>query len=627
MVKLLEKHGCDFEALDYEQLTPIFYAISSENLELIKHLLSKGVDLEHKDSQDRTPFYWACCQCTCQIVDFLHEQGCNVNALSKLNRSPLTKAAYLGRTDIVKLLLSYDETLFDLPGNKGRTALHNAVWGKAGGREGKIVGSKKQEDCPEAAQLLIERGAEINLKDFDGNTPLAIAAASHADKSICLLLSVGADLDTQNNLGETPLSQASRWGHTEVCKMMMENYDPNPLLKNSINLDCFETAIVNKHLELSIYFLDKLHKKVVEDDLYFNRIIELNTQNPEEEQRHIFLSHLFEIKGEFCLPSLSEDNLSALTKLKDEKILSLLLNYMNIWTAKANDKAFKKIEIMIREAIRLNWIKCCQALFSEYPKDVSDTKWDMNSLGDLETLKDGDLMFLVENFNIDIFTNNEKGESLMHALVRKRNISLLLELLTLLGDIARGKRKTLNHYMVNIDMSYLKDLVITKNRDGYSVLDFALIHKYYEIHSILLQFLGEDLEGSVRVPKYQVIVKSYNTSYIHGQKEILLNKEKQLKELQQRIALDIVDEHEILATKVESKDRDTKSIYKVQQREIDYLKGILLSKDTKEESSKTKGKEKKKTKKDANDNQNQAEVKQNTYLKNGSFTRELLINV
>ncbi len=127
MVKLLERHGCDFEGLDYEHLTPLFFAISSENIELIQYLLDKGANLEQKDTQDRTTFYWACCQCPKSIIEFLYKKGANINALSRLSRSPLTKAAYLGRTDIIRLLLTFPEIIVDLPGNKGCAALHNAV--------------------------------------------------------------------------------------------------------------------------------------------------------------------------------------------------------------------------------------------------------------------------------------------------------------------------------------------------------------------------------------------------------------------------------------------------------------------------------------------------------------------
>ncbi len=47
--------------------------------------------------------------------------------------------------------------------NKGRTALHNAVWGIEGGRDGKRRGHIILEDSPECAQLLLNAGHPIDL--------------------------------------------------------------------------------------------------------------------------------------------------------------------------------------------------------------------------------------------------------------------------------------------------------------------------------------------------------------------------------------------------------------------------------------------------------------------------------
>jgi ankyrin repeat protein len=72
MVKLLEKNGADLESLDFEQMTPIYYAIKSEKIDMIEYLLSKKVYLEHKEFQDRTPFYCACSICTPATIEYLY---------------------------------------------------------------------------------------------------------------------------------------------------------------------------------------------------------------------------------------------------------------------------------------------------------------------------------------------------------------------------------------------------------------------------------------------------------------------------------------------------------------------------------------------------------------------------
>ena len=53
MCKLLDEYGFDWESENLENVTPIFQAIESKNLELISFLHSKKVNLEHQDFQNR----------------------------------------------------------------------------------------------------------------------------------------------------------------------------------------------------------------------------------------------------------------------------------------------------------------------------------------------------------------------------------------------------------------------------------------------------------------------------------------------------------------------------------------------------------------------------------------------
>ena len=63
MAKLLIANGADIESEDSEQMTAAFYAVASENTDLVDYFFEKGADYEHADCQNRTPFYWACCEC------------------------------------------------------------------------------------------------------------------------------------------------------------------------------------------------------------------------------------------------------------------------------------------------------------------------------------------------------------------------------------------------------------------------------------------------------------------------------------------------------------------------------------------------------------------------------------
>ena len=135
MCKILDSFNANWEAEDGEKMSPIFYAIQSGNLEVVKYLVEEiKVNIEKRDIQSRTPIYWACTNGDFTIIDYLYKSGCNINHKSELGRTALSKSCYLGRKDIVSYLLSCEGIDMFSQCKKGRTALHNAVFGPKGGR-------------------------------------------------------------------------------------------------------------------------------------------------------------------------------------------------------------------------------------------------------------------------------------------------------------------------------------------------------------------------------------------------------------------------------------------------------------------------------------------------------------
>ena len=71
-------------------------------------------------------------------------------------------------------------------------------------------------------KLLLEKGAEIEAKDNDGNTPLHSASIREHLEVVKLLLEKGADVNAKSNAGQTPLHSASMDEYTEVMKLLLE---------------------------------------------------------------------------------------------------------------------------------------------------------------------------------------------------------------------------------------------------------------------------------------------------------------------------------------------------------------------------------------------------------------------
>ncbi|XP_056282912.1 60 kDa lysophospholipase isoform X3 [Pseudoliparis swirei] len=72
----------------------------------------------------------------------------------------------------------------------------------------------------EALEALKEMGTNLCLSDYDGRTPLHIAACEGHLKLVEYLLSHGATVYAKDRYGDTPLSNAVRFRHKEVVKLL-----------------------------------------------------------------------------------------------------------------------------------------------------------------------------------------------------------------------------------------------------------------------------------------------------------------------------------------------------------------------------------------------------------------------
>ncbi|MCJ1386589.1 hypothetical protein MMC17_009715 [Xylographa soralifera] len=154
------------------------------------------------DSQGRSPLSWAAARGDSQKVKILLEYGANSNLADRQNNSPLH---YSKTATCSELLLRHGADVLSR-NCWGATALHTVCRGNG--------------DLSLLAFLLTS-GADPNLRDHDGQTPLHDAALKSNTACINSLIAHGADVNVINISGDSPLRFALMFNaHDSLCSMI-----------------------------------------------------------------------------------------------------------------------------------------------------------------------------------------------------------------------------------------------------------------------------------------------------------------------------------------------------------------------------------------------------------------------
>ncbi|PPE01923.1 hypothetical protein GOBAR_DD01063 [Gossypium barbadense] len=141
-----------------------------------------------------------------------------VNGIDEEGWAPIHSAASIGNLEIMEILLSKGANV-NVKNDGGRTALHYAAskgWLKIAelliSHGAKINSKDKASSTGKSAlcELLIEEGAEVEATDRAGQTPLMSAVICQNKEVALLLIRHGADVDIEDKEGYTVLGLASK---------------------------------------------------------------------------------------------------------------------------------------------------------------------------------------------------------------------------------------------------------------------------------------------------------------------------------------------------------------------------------------------------------------------------------
>ena len=122
------------------------------------------------------------------------------------NPTGLQVAAMKGHKEMARILIGNGAEL-NVADKRGETPLH---WAAQGGHK-------------EVGRLLIENRADVNVADEYGRTPLHEAIKNDKKEVARLLIESGAEVNMADKDGETPLHKGAIRGHQEVAQFLIEN--------------------------------------------------------------------------------------------------------------------------------------------------------------------------------------------------------------------------------------------------------------------------------------------------------------------------------------------------------------------------------------------------------------------
>jgi ankyrin repeat protein len=180
VVRRLIQQGVRINARDQRGRTALMAATQRNRVDVARFLIQEGADVNAKDFIQDTPYLYAAAEGRIEILKMTLAAGADLKDINRYAGTGLIPAAHRGHVEAVRLLLATPVDK-DHVNNLGWTALLEAiVLGDGGPRHTEIV------------RLLVEAGANVNIADRDGVTPLAHATRRNYSEMVRILTAKGA---------------------------------------------------------------------------------------------------------------------------------------------------------------------------------------------------------------------------------------------------------------------------------------------------------------------------------------------------------------------------------------------------------------------------------------------------
>lgn len=174
-------NGAEINARDARGRTPVMAATHGNQVETVRALLGAGADINIRDNRMDNPFLYAGAEGLLDILKLTINADADTRLTNRFGGTALIPAAERGHVEIVTELLTRTDVNVNHINNLGWTALLEA-----------IILSNGDERHQQIVQLLVDHGADVQIADRDGVTPLRHARARGFTEIERILINAGA---------------------------------------------------------------------------------------------------------------------------------------------------------------------------------------------------------------------------------------------------------------------------------------------------------------------------------------------------------------------------------------------------------------------------------------------------
>lgn len=181
LIESIIKEGADVNTKDPNGRTPTMIATYNNDIPSANVLINAGADVNIQDNTRNNPFLYAGAEGYLEILRLTIKAGADPRLTNRYGGTALIPASEHGYVDVVAELLTKTDINVNHINDLGWTALLEAI----------ILNNGDLEQ-QQTVQLLIDHGADVNIKDKNGVSPLAHARRMGFVEIENILLKAGA---------------------------------------------------------------------------------------------------------------------------------------------------------------------------------------------------------------------------------------------------------------------------------------------------------------------------------------------------------------------------------------------------------------------------------------------------